>query len=131
MFLQDTVVQAVDTVKTGVDSISQVIGTDAGGLVATQLALGLGLVVKLVTEATKPLLGKFVTLNPFLKAIVALAWSQAIVFANKFLEAHGGPSLPADPTMLGTVVDGLVVWAAAMGYNSLKDAVIKTASKTA
>lgn len=127
MLLQDTLVQAPDTVRTAVDSIAQVIGSDAGAMVATKLALGLGLVVKLVTEVTKPLIGKFVTLNPFLKAMVALAWAQAATFANQFLAAHGAPSIPADPTMLGAAIDGLVVWAAAMGYNGLKDAVIKKA----
>jgi hypothetical protein len=123
MQVQDTVVQ----LPTAVDSIAQVIGGDAGTLVATKLALGLGLVVKLVTEVTKPIIGRFVTLSPVLKAVVALLWAQAAVFSNQFLAAHGGPAIPADPSMLGGVIDGMVVWAAAMGYNGLKDAVIKRA----
>lgn len=122
--IQDTLITGGDTVHTVVDSISTVIGGDAGELIAAKLALGLGLVVKVITEGTKSVIGKYTELNPFLKSLIALAWSQAAVFANQWLALHGAPSLPADPSMLGSVIDGLVVWGAAMGYNSLKDAVI-------
>jgi hypothetical protein len=122
---QDTVVAVVDSLKPVYDSVAHAIGADAGQVIGVELVAVLGLVTKLVTEPVKLGITKFKALNPIVKSVVALVVAQVITFANAKAQVIGMPGLPTDVTLLDTAVPGLVVWLAAMGYNSGKDAVLK------
>lgn len=121
----DSAVAAVDSVKTVIDSAATVVSGQIGTLAAPWVALALGAVTKIVMEGAKAVSGKLDTLPSWAKAGAVLVIAQAITFVNAKAGALGVPELPKDISLWATAVPGLVVWAAAMGVNALKDAIIK------
>jgi hypothetical protein len=97
------------------DSVAVVVGAAVGGWATTLLVSVLGVVNKFVTDGAKAVLGKFGTLPDWSKALIALAFAQAVTFLN----AKFGVGASADVNELVTSAQGTLVWAISMGWHAL------------
>jgi hypothetical protein len=108
----DTIVQA-DTIGDLVSDVTLFLGT----WVEYVVLAALGLVTKLLVDGEKIVLDGVGRLPAPVKAVLAAATAQVIMFVNAYLIGWGGPALTDDPALLVTGLAGIVVWFISMGWH--------------
>jgi hypothetical protein len=103
--------------QTAADSVLATnIGDTLGNQISVFVLAGLGLLTKLITSAVAKVMPQWWDAQgDAVKAIVALVFSQVVVFLNwKF-----GVVLSPDITAIGTSLAGVATWLIAMGWHRL------------
>ena len=83
------------------------------------LMLGLGALSSVLYQFVKKVLTPLTNASPVVKAIISLVWGYGVAWISGRVPALG-QILPADPSLLGDAVNGLLLWAVMQGAYNVK-----------